>query len=239
MAINNDLAVLNTLPISSWPYPRVALAIPIERSISYAEKVFYNFLYIASQSPWFIECPYGRIDVIRNQIAIQLLATDLTHVLMLDIDHKHPENIIQSFAKWAIIKPEARVIAGLNFRRREPYDPVAGNLTGDGLRRPILTEWGPGLQEYDESGAAALFIHRSVFETLPPPWFTNDYSRAWENNYPGEDIGFCHKCHDYGIPVYVDTGITSPHCTDTLVTESTFRMFMAAHPEKFKDEVDA
>jgi len=135
MTLETDLQVLNTLPISSWKYPRIALAIPIERAISHAGIVFYNFLYIASQAPWFIEAPYGRIDIVRNNIAIQLLKSQCTHVLMLDVDHKHPVRIIQEFAKWAMIRPDAQVISGLNFRRGEPYDPVAGNLSDSGSEK--------------------------------------------------------------------------------------------------------
>jgi hypothetical protein len=234
MSLNDDLNnIMTQLPIASWAYPRIGLAIPIERAISHAGLVFYNFLYIASQGPVFIECPYGRQDVVRNQIAIQLLNTNLTHVLMLDVDHKHPTDIIQKFAKWAIINPNALVISGMNFRRGEPYDPVMGELTVPGIRRPILTEWEPGLQEMGEIGAASLFIHRSVFERIEPPWFFNTYEGMWSNSLPGEDIGFSHKCADAGIQVYVDTDITSPHCTDTLVTERTFRAFIEAHPERF------
>lgn len=229
------LEIGSKLPIASWRYPRIGLAIPLGKSLEHAGQTFYNFMYIASQGPWFVECPPSvRIDIVRNNVAVQLLrATGLTHVLMLDADHKHPVDIIQQFAKWAIIRPDARVISGLNFRRGEPYDPVAGNLT-DSHRREIFTQWEPGLNQVDEVGGASLFVHRSVFEQIQPPWFFNTYDYAMENNYPGEDIGFCKKCREAGIPIYVDTTISSPHCTDTLVTENTFRTFMAMHPEKFE-----
>lgn len=235
MSLEEDLTkILTTLPISSWEYPRIGLAIPIGKSLEHADMVFYNFMFIASQGPYFIQCPSSvRIDVVRNNIGVQVLRSQLTHVLMLDSDHVHPLNIMQQFAKWALIRPDALVISGLNFRRKEPYDPVAGNLTGNGIEREIFTEWQPGLTPVDEVGGASLFIHRSVFERIEPPWFFNVYDHAWENNYPGEDIGFCQKCREAGIQPYVDPGITSPHCTETLVTENTFRQFMARHPERF------
>lgn len=155
-----------------------------------------------------------------------------THLLLLDIDHKHPVDIIQRLAKWVILFPEVRVIGGMNFRRQPPYDPVMGNVTDN--VRPLVTSWDPGLIRVDEIGAASLLVHRSVFENMDPPWFANDYSRIWENNWPGEDIGFCRKCKDNGIDVYADTTTVSPHCTDGLVDEDTYRTYMQDHPEKFQ-----
>lgn len=235
MALEEDLQkIMTQLPISSWDYPRIGLAIPIGKALSYAGQVFYNFMYIASQGPAFIECPPTvRIDIIRNNIGIQVLNSRLTHVLMLDDDHKHPINIIQQFAKWALIRPDALVISGLNFRRSEPFDPVAGDLINGGPQRAIETDWQPGLTPKDEVGGASLFIHRSVFERIEPPWFFNDYSMPWTNNSPGEDIGFSRKCREAGIQIYVDRDISSPHCAETLVTEDTFRQYMQLHPEKF------
>lgn len=224
--MTHELDFLNTLPIGSWKYPRIGVFIPIERTLSYAEQVFYNFLYIAAQGPAFVEVKYVRTDVARNSAAIATLNSHLTHVLMLDSDHVHPTNIIQMFAKWAIIRPDARVISGLNFRRKEPFDPTMGNLDVRNEERELITEWPAGLAEYSTIGAASLFIHRSVFEEMEPPWFYNIYEKPWENNYPGEDVGFSRNCQKLGIKTYVDTGITSPHCADTLVTEETYRAFL-------------
>lgn len=231
----DNLKVLETLPIASWPYPRILVCIPLERSLSYADLVFWPFMKIAMQGPAFAETSYSaRIDVMRNQFVKQLLMSSFTHLLMLDNDHKHPEDIIQMFARWPLLYPEMRVISGLNFRRSPPFDPVAGNLTDVG-KRPIMLEWREGIIEIDEVGAASLFVDRSVFEQLEPPWFYNDYSRVWENNWPGEDLGFCKKCRDANIPIYIDTTISSPHCAEVFVTEQTFRDFVRANPEKFKD----
>lgn len=234
---NTDLSFLNQYPISAWEYPRVLLCIPIERAISYAEKVFFQFAAIFSQGPAFAEAPYGRIDIVRNNFVVNLFTTNFTHVLMLDVDHIHPVTIIQQFARWAVLRPDARVISGLNFRRKKPFDPVMGKFNGNGNNhRTTPTEWDPGLQEVDEVGGASLFVHRSVFEELEPPWFFNIYDeRVWANDYPGEDIGFSQKVRAAGIKIYVDTMITSPHCTDAVVTEETFRNYMAQHPHEVKD----
>jgi hypothetical protein len=48
-----------------------------------------------------------------------------------------------------------------------------------------------------------------------------------DNVWPGEDMGFCLKCHDAGIDLYVDTTITSPHLIDAEVDEEAYRAYIA------------
>jgi hypothetical protein len=178
--------------------------------------------------------PYGRVDIVRNRLATQILTTmQYSHLLMLDIDHIHPHDIIQMFAADILLSPEIKVLSGWNFRRGKPFDPVAGMLDDKG-RRMMFEDWPKGVIEVDEVGGGSLMVHRSVFETIPPPWFFNVYDKVWENEYPGEDVGFSQKCREYGIPMYADTRISSPHCIDSTVTEKTFRQYWELHKD---DEV--
>lgn len=232
---NNPLAVLDTLPINSWTYPRILLGIPIERTLAHADITFWSFAEIFLQGPSYIKSTYGRTDVVRNQMALELLRTTSTHLLMLDSDHNHPFNIIQSLSRWPLLYDDVRVVCGLNFRRKAPYDPVFGNLSADG-DRPIVVNWEKGLLATEECGAASLLIHRSVFEELPYPWFINIYDEGvLRHKWPGEDIYFARQCAIHDIPVYIDTTTTSPHCTDQTITETTFRQYMADHPEEFSN----
>lgn len=233
-ALIKRLGVLSTLPIASWDYPRILLGIPLERSMPYADTTFVNFMRIAAQGPHVIDKPHTRIDLIRNLMAVELLHSNFTHLLMLDADHKHPTDIIQRLAKWVVLFPQVRVVGGMNFRRRPPYDPVMGRVS-NGNDRPIPIRWEIGLTDQDEVGGASILIHRSVFEELEPPWFPNDYSRVWENVWPGEDMGFCKKCREAGIPIYVDTTTVSPHGTEELVDEGTFRNYIATFPQYFRE----
>jgi len=227
-------AVLNTLPISDWSYPKVLVGILLERAISHADKVFWPFMHLAMQGPRFVEEEHGRIDFIRNKMAAHLLASDCTHLLMLDIDHIHPADIVQRLSRWVIMDPSVRVVSGMNFRRGRPFDPVFGNYNGH-KKRMTTVEWDLGLIQTDEVGAASLMVHRSVFEQMEPPWFFNVYDNVWANDWPGEDIGFCRKLKELDIPIYVDTTTTSPHITDGVITEQTFRDYMAAHPQEFRE----
>jgi len=189
--------------------------------------------------PAFAPEAYGRIDVVRNKLVIKLLQSQqFTHLLMLDVDHVHPPDIIERLAKWVLLDPDIRVVSGLNYRRGAPFDPVCRVYGPEGSpfrKRMMMLEWEQGLIRVDEVGGGSLLVHRSVFEQLEPPWFFNIYDEVWENSWPGEDMGFSRKCQEAGIAMYVDSTTTSPHCTEGLITEDTFRNYIEAHPEEIRD----
>jgi hypothetical protein len=227
---------LNTLPIASWAWPRILVAIPLERSISNASLVFHRFLEIASQGVAFLKQDYTRTDLARNRFAIKLLESNYTHLLMLDVDHVHPVDIVQKLARWPLMNPDVKVVGGLNFRRSEPYEPCCffkDPVTG-GVNAPA--DWSAGLLKVDYIGTGSILIAREVFEAIEPPWFFNIYNIAanWADEWPGEDIGFSEKCQKAGIDMYVDTTTTSPHVGDRLIGEKTFRAYLEQHPEKYQ-----
>lgn len=230
---------LRTFPIASWAWPRILVGVPLERSISHASLVFPRFLEIAAQGVVFLNQPYTRTDLARNRFAMKLLESDYTHLLMLDVDHIHPVDIVQRLARWPLMMPEVEIVGGLNFRRSEPYEPCCffKDEVNNTVNAPA--EWSAGLLKVDYIGTGSILIAREVFEKLPPPWFRNVYDipANWDDEWPGEDIGFNEACAKAGINMYVDTTTTSPHVTDTVVTEQTFRAYLEQHPEKYRKVV--
>ena len=234
--INN---LLNTFPIASWQWPRILLVVLKERAISYADEVFDNLWQIASAGvqPLFIN--YSRTDLARNKVVQNLLASNFTHVLMLDIDHKHPVDIVQRLARWFLLdrladndkKMGVQVVGGLNFRRSSPHDPCCHLMGVDGqIYAPA--QWDQGLMQVDAIGTGSIMIAREVFETIQPPWFFNTYDRAWADVWPGEDMGFSRKCREYGIKMHVDTTTTSPHIIPREIGEQDFRTAIAEQGHK-------
>jgi hypothetical protein len=227
---------LRTLPIASWAWPRILVAVPLERSISHASLVFHRFMEIAAQGVVFLKQDYTRTDLARNRFAIKLLESDYTHLLMLDLDHVHPVDIVQRLARWPMMNPEIEIVGGLNYRRSEPYEPCCffkDEKTG-GVNAPA--DWSPGLMKVDYIGTGSILIAREVFEKVPPPWFKNIYDipANWDDEWPGEDIGFNEMCSKAGINMYVDTTTTSPHIGERLIAEKTFRSYLEQHPEKYQ-----
>jgi hypothetical protein len=100
--------------------------------------------------------------------------------------------------------------------------------------RPVVYEWtkneddlrvmtpinawnrpaGDNLVPVDAVGAGFLMIHRNVFEkflevyTAPTAWFANDILDRVEL---GEDLGFCYRAQQLGIPVIVDRRVQVSH----------------------------
>ena len=221
----NPLEVLGALPIEAWDYPRIMLGVPMERTVSYASQTFYSFWQIAQQGVPIIRMPYGRIDVARNKFAVELLRSDFTHLLMLDLDHAHPKDIVQKLARWTLMEPFAKVVGGLNFRRSAPFDPCCG-FWGDDDKYYPPAQWEEGLIRVDIVGTGSILIAREVFELIEPPWFYFDYSKVWENKWIGEDITFARKCQEHDIDEFVDTTVTSPHMQAAFITEETFKKHM-------------
>lgn len=226
--------LLNTLPIGSWAWPRILVVVLKERAISYADECFDNLWQIASMGANPLFLTYTRTDLARNKIAAKLLSSNYTHVLMLDIDHKHPIDIIQRLARWFLVdkladekaKKNVQIVGGLNFRRTTPHDPCCHLMGTDGqVYAPA--QWDQGLIQVDAIGTGSIMIAREVFEEIQPPWFFNMYERVWADVWPGEDMGFSKKCREYGIKMHVDTTTTSPHIGTKLIGENEFREAIA------------
>jgi len=216
----------------SWAFPRILVAFLLERTISYADLVFPSIVQIAAQGPVILNMPYMRTDLARNKASMELLKTDFTHLLMLDIDHVHPTDIVQRLARWVISDPKRfQVVGGLNFRRSEPHDPCAYKMGEDNTMWTIEWEKDTELMEVDRLGTGSILIAREVLETIPPPWFTNDYSQGWRDAWPGEDIGFSKLCNQYGIKLWVDCTTTSPHITPALVDAGAWEAWKKRNPD--------
>lgn len=207
---------------------RVLVGVLPERQGVPSADIFFDFIAIANRGHAFVRLPYLRTDLARNTLAEHLLADGrFTHLLMLDCDHRHPADIVEKLAARVAEDPSRLVVTGLAFRRGVPFDPCMYIADAqDNVYVP--EEWEPGaLLRVDLAGTAAMLISRAVFERLPKPWFAFDYSRAAEGAWPGEDIWFCRRCMEAGIPIWVDTGVVSPHHIDNYINEDTFRTHLA------------
>lgn len=221
------LAVPEGVPIlgSRDPNMKVMIGIPMERTMH--QLAFFGFWEIAMGGWPLTRLPYTRNDVARQQEAEFLMQSDYTHLCMLDSDHTHPGDIVQRLARWFIAYPDlVQVVGGLNYRRGEPYDPCAFVDPGDGHFRR-MAEWGVGAIEVDALGTGCIMIARSVFETLPQPWFGYDYT-DWKG-WPGTDMWFSALCKKAGITLWCDTTTTSPHLGDMFIGDKEYRQWIAEH----------
>lgn len=164
----------------------------------------------------------GYVDENRNQALIKARQAGATHVLMLDADHRHPPEVLD-LVKWTRGSEGRRrmVVAGLNAQRHGNHRPMFGNITEDGRRVPI-ERWNTTLVKCDWVATCAMLVDLRVMDLWPAPWFWFSYKGSdWYGSdlrWQTEDINFCTKLHEHGVPVYVDTTIQSPHKSEKWVT---------------------
>jgi len=213
---------------------RAIVGVPIERTIPFADEVFWAFVAIAQQGWPFIKLPYTRTDVARNKFGLHLLNSDFTHLVMLDIDHDHHADVVGRLAARVKADRSKWVVAGLNFRRGQPYDPCAFVERDGGVYS--VADWEPGEAfPVDIIGCGSVIIAREVFETLPgPPWFWYEYGAAGRDGWPGEDITFSRLCKKHGIGLWVDAAVTSDHLANGRINEAVFRAYMREHEDRFE-----
>lgn len=222
------------------PVIRPIVGLLPERNGVPSAAIFFDMIAIAQRGWPFIRTDYGDTIVQRNKFAEHLMASDFTHLLMLDADHRHPPDIVERLTRWVKQDPTRLVVAGLCFRRGVPFDPNVFIVNGaeNAIYQPA--EWGRGLMQVDIAGTAEMLIAREVFERLPKPWFARDYSGAAEGKWPGEDVWFSQRCGELGVDIWVDTTTTGPHLMESWVDAQTYRTYaaMTTPPARGMTEAD-
>jgi hypothetical protein len=177
---------------------------------------------------WPLRTNVGRTDINRNYLCQVALDEGYEAIAMLDTDMVHPADIVERLAQRMKEAPRL-VVAGLGFRRRIPYDPLAYLIQPDGSRRNIPDQaWQTGkLVQVDYTGTGAIIIARKALETIKSPWFRYPYEDGAQH-FPSEDMWFCEKCREARIGVYVDTGLISAHLGQAFVTGDTRRAYLAS-----------
>lgn len=157
----------------------------------------------------------GPVDEMRNYLVNKAINRNCSHLIMVDSDMILPLGVFVDML-YTALDDDIQVLGALCFRRYPPFEPIVyqGAINkhkrllpfddypvGDVLREPNLA-----------TGAACLLCDMDVFRKLPEPWF--EFKRNPDivrGGTIGEDIGFCQKAKDNGIPVYIHTGVHVAH----------------------------
>lgn len=130
-------------------------------------------------------------------------------VLFLDSDMMPPADLIPKLV--AHNKP---IVSALAFKRTEPYYPCIFSKIGP-KEATVYLDYPRGLIPVEACGMACCLIKREVFEQIPQPWYfpTPDL---------GEDLAFCLRAKEAGIPIYADTSVIVGHVGTNVVGEKNY-----------------
>lgn len=139
----------------------------------------------------------------RNAVVRDALDVGSEWVMFLDDDHTFPADILNQ-----LLSHNLPVVGALYVQRAAPFMPIAYSSKNeeDGMYTPLrLTDDLPekGLVQVRACGTGGMLIRSEVFHQLEYPWF--------EHGEASEDLIFCDKVHELGIPIHVDTGIRMGH----------------------------
>jgi hypothetical protein len=176
----------------------------------------------------------------RNEMVKKFLAFGKAEwLLMVDSDMVFMPDLVEKLLRNA--DPEtAPIVGGLcfGFDEKGEVQPTLYGFVGgpDDPQVVRYHEWPPDtMMQVAATGAAALLVHRGVFERMRDfqhpsrpgklgfndayPWF----QELEHNGRPvSEDIGFCWRAGLLGIPIYVDTSVQIGHVKQRVLTMDSY-----------------
>lgn len=145
----------------------------------------------------------------RNEQVHRFLASNCTHLFMLDADCIPQPRTIERLLAY-----------GLPFIAA-PHPSIMGQETG--LMALDRTEGGytghnplQGLQRCDAVGCAGMLIAREVFETISAPWFVFEHGPDGRLCL-GEDFYFCERLAANGYEVWADCDLAQRHVVEVVL----------------------
>lgn len=169
----------------------------------------------------------ARVATARNGLVRTFLeASKAEWLWMLDTDMVFKSDTLERLL--AVADDEHPVVGGLCFAKDLTNNvfPTLYYVTQQGKQISRLEDYPKDqLLKVDGTGAACLLMHRSALEAVrgiyeaPREWFSD---QVWNGTDMGEDLTFCLRLKEAGIPVFVHTGIRIGHIKPTIVDESYY-----------------
>lgn len=157
-------------------------------------------------------------DTARNWCVKKFLEeTDATHIFFVDSDVIPPKDALEK-----LLAADVDVISGAypikkmnqNESRIETVYALFSFKDGDDNLYPIKS--GSGIAEIDRAGAGCLLIRRNVFDEISKPYFKWQYD-AEGLMERGEDMEFCKKVKEAGIPIHAHFDVVCQHSKEILL----------------------
>lgn len=147
----------------------------------------------------------GSLAQSRNEIVRAMLETDAQWLIMIDDDHAFRADYLTKL----LARPTVPILGSTYLTRVPPFHPTLyGPRMADGSFEVLTLDRFPttGVHPVYACGASGLLVQRSVYESLLEPWYAFS-----ESDHIGEDLYFCQKAQQAGIPVHVDVEARLAH----------------------------
>ena len=141
----------------------------------------------------------------------RFLASDCTHLFLLDSDVIPQENTIQKLLAYDlpfVAAPHASIkgdeigvmVLDRNPNGEDNYVQHHPWAVGSGLQGPNVIV-----------GCAGMLIRLDVFDLIEPPWFKCIYDKKTGRLLRTEDFDFCERVHKAGIDIWADCDLVIYH----------------------------
>ena len=186
----------------------------------------------------------GLLSRTRNQIVTAFLdSTDAAWLWMLDSDHRVPLSVFDLLVD-SVHDADRPVVGGLYFGAWPsdgPYQrpiPIAYDYI-DGSFIPITGIEPRALHQVDGVGTGCIMVHRSVLQAMRDD--ADDGLKDWcwfqdgpigDGRWLSEDLTFCKRLGERGVPIYVHTGAVLDHHKDHWESDATYALWRAADEQR-------
>lgn len=157
---------------------------------------------------------YSPVSVARNLCVQEFLKQGYDYLFFVDSDTVPPPDAIKK-----LLAADKQIISGVTCNLKLCEDgllrpaPMVMRYVNkhnpeDGLM-PIVKE--EGVEEVDGFGMSCCMIHKSVFDGMEEPYFTERFVPEKGQKAMGEDLLFCRRLKEMGIPLYADFSVRCDH----------------------------
>ena len=144
----------------------------------------------------------------RNYCAKEFLKYPCDYLWFVDADTIPPVNALE-----LLLEPGVEMISGVTYTLKRDIDGKLKRVAMTLKKAPegqigYVEYVGQGVEEIDACGMSCCLIHRKIFESINPPWFTLG---NWEDEVRGEDFRFCELVKKAGFKIYAHFGVVCGH----------------------------
>ncbi len=160
----------------------------------------------------------------RNLLAQKAIDENFDRILWLDSDMVFHPDLLQRLS--ADLDEGREFVTGLYFRRKNKIKPVIFKNLGYTKNGRELSPFAKTYEDYPKDSifeiAAAGFGVAMTTTKLVKQLYAEYGAPFTPQPGFGEDMSFCIRCEQSGIPMYCDSRIKAGHVAQTIVTEKSY-----------------